>query len=289
MNFRAFYILAISILVFGACTSGTPTPGTAQSQKKSGIIEGTKAASSDPVAQATVFVDTPSGQCTGVLLSDDVVLTAAHCFDLDPAGFEGTTVTIRSGDLTLECTKAEASEIAHTPEAKLVAGVHQPDIALLKLKTKVCKTVETALGSEVKTDDTVTIAGYGVGTTGDQPDTIDLRLILRDRATINELNSDLDPTIEEEAEQINSMNEYYDIMALYLFAVPVQSGQSMCGGDSGGPVFQMKDGILNIVGVNGAVLPNSKKGTPKCRNAFFQIFTPVAPYASWIESKIVRW
>ncbi|MBC7371860.1 MAG: trypsin-like serine protease, partial [Bdellovibrionaceae bacterium] len=134
MNLSSGFIalFAFSLLTAG-CTSSVSTSSNSQPNSDTAIIHGKKSLSSDPIAQATVSVNTGSGKCTGVLLSDRVVLTAAHCFDFEPVELSRAKITILSGDKTQECISAAVSEVSYEPSAVVVGGVHQPDLALLKL------------------------------------------------------------------------------------------------------------------------------------------------------------
>jgi secreted trypsin-like serine protease len=273
MKLSALLFILISTTAF----AGFITPPRA-------IIQGERVQPEEPITGSVLKLRMIGGSCTGTALSSTVVITAAHCPDIG-----GSVVAV--GHLAgkqEECGIAEVEEVAYVPGAALnEKNSHIPDVALLKLKTPLCGITPAKLRANATIPgETLLAAGYGKGTvTQDRPDRVALKTIAAKE--IAALYADAvaeDPLMQEAVDYFtNVVSQYYE------FALPVVAQTGLCNGDSGGPVYQEIEGETRLIGVNGAIAGHPLKGTPNCKYGYLQMYTPVAPYAPWIEAKVAEW
>lgn len=248
------------------------------------IIKGERVQPAEAITGSVLKLRMIGGSCTGTALSSTVVITAAHCPDLGGA-------VLAAGHLAgtrAECGISEVEEVAYVPGATLnEKNSHLPDVALLKLKTPLCGITPAKLrANSAVAGETLLAAGYGRGTvTQDRPDRVALRAIpVSEIATAYADAVAENPRMKEAVEYFSTVVSQY-----YEFALPVNDKSSLCNGDSGGPVYQEINGETRLVGVNGAIANHPLKGTPECKFGYLQMYTPVAPYSAWIESKLEEW
>lgn len=248
------------------------------------IIQGERVQPAESITGSVLKLRMLGGSCTGTALSDKVVITAAHCPDLGGAVLAVGHLAGRQ----VECGIAEVEEVAYVPRATVnEKGSHIPDVALLKLKTPLCGITPAKLrAAPTKAGEMILAAGYGKGTiTQDRPDRVALKTItVDDIASVYADAVAQDPLMQEAVEYFTKVISQY-----YEFALPVADKSSLCNGDSGGPVYQEINGETRLVGVNGAIAGHPLKGTTECKYGYLQMYTPVAPYAPWIESKMAEW
>jgi len=204
------------------------------------------------IARHVVLIVGGGTACTGVAIAPDLVLTAAHCvmnggkFRL--ASYEGTRPTIRN----------VASVAAHpqftlrddAPDVGLVKIAPQPPGQLLPVPLSDRR-------APITVGDRFIVAGFGVSKPGDRRSAGKLRaatLVATGRPN-NQLVSLTDPrTLGEKA------------------------GLGVCNGDSGGPVFEERDGRLTLVGI--ISWTGSNDGEPRC--GYISGVIPLPRYHHWI-------
>lgn len=248
------------------------------------IIQGERVQPAEAITGSVLKLRMIGGTCTGTALSSTVVITAAHCPDIAGA-------VLAVGHLAgeqLDCGIAEVEEVAYVPGSIVnEKGSHIPDVALLKLKTPLCGITPAKLrAAPAKAGEIIQAAGYGKGTiTQDRPDRVALKTIeAKDIATAY-----ADAVLEDPLMQ-DAVTYFTEVASLfYSFALPVAAQSSLCNGDSGGPVYQEINGETRLIGVNGAIAGHPMKGTPECKYGYLQMYTPVAPYAPWIEAQMAEW
>jgi hypothetical protein len=247
-----------------------------------GIINGDHADANSAISRSTVYVNLPNGNfCTGVLLNDHVVLTAAHCTNHGMP----TSITIRSADVS--CFAAAVSDFSTAP--KLTGNTFAPDLALLKLAKAVCKPAPVVFAATPKENETLSGAGFGFGNiTG--LDFLKMKVINSDKEYLKALylkGYEKDPEVQDD---LTVLEEYYaEFSEMYVFALAQNKTQSLCHGDSGGPIYREQNGVLTILGVIGGGLPHSKKGVPDCQNTYLQVFAPIGPSMEWLTTTLKSW
>lgn len=264
---------------------GTQTPG----KDSSGIISGTKAAREDAIAKSTVYIHLPNGNyCTGILLNDHVVLTAAHCLSHGDSGYWVRIPDAYDGST---CNSSESMEISLPPNpTQNDAEDYLPDLGLIRLKKSLCTPAKVVLDSTIRVGDKLKAAGFGFGTIVNRPDYFDMTVISSDMETLKKLyttQGPQGPVMMEEWPELEPYQKQY--AENFIFAMANQDEKSLCNGDSGGPIYHEKNGVLHVVGAVRGALTHSKKGVAACGGAYIQLFTPVGPYVDWIQSKLAIW
>lgn len=219
-----------------------------------------------------------SWNCGGSLISENYVLTAAHCTDSSL----GKPVAVRLGELNLVRNDDGASPenykvvqvVAH-PEYRSAAKYN--DIALLRLDRQVefSNTVRPAcLYSTDKISESRAIAtGWGALGFGDRSSDILLKVGLsfidnRKCATLYR------------SEQSSSLQR--GIIDSQLCAGELQGGYDTCLGDSGGPLQVTSDSnkcIYKIVGITSFGKFCGERNSPG-------VYTRVSAFVPWIESVV---
>jgi secreted trypsin-like serine protease len=197
------------------------------------IIGGEPVVSSDPVAQTTVMltaVDTGRPICTATLLTDQLALTAAHCFEA--ASDQPTSeINVVFGHGTKDKRNAV------TIKAKAYLHPEFWDIALLKLAQPAPDFMKTGIKipdhGELKVGSDVILGGYGVKKPGTAEE-ISLNEALTADSSLTRITVKIDDIHKEKR--------------LIVFQDP-EGTRSACFGDSGGPMFLPQAGELQLVGV----------------------------------------
>ncbi len=180
------------------------------------------------VQLSTKFTTTTSRKCTGTLVTEDVVVTAAHCFcKTDDASDCFSTTRVKFFDLPTfpPDFSTDATVIVH-PGFSVVAGTPQDDIAvvLLDMNNFAMEAVSNVIPIEVAMDEpsvgeTLEVVGYG----------------LSDAAC-----EDLDTLGTQRTTDLDVTHVYADT---FLMSSP---GTGICGGDSGGPVLNDQHRITGV-------------------------------------------
>ena len=166
----------------------------------------------------TILVFSAKGRCSGVLLAQDLVLTAAHCVE-----FAGEKYSV--GGLVGEASRVSVKEIARHPDFRK----SDADIALVRLEKPLPAQFASAYlqGRPLREGNRVIVGGYGLGVAGKAEATATLRsaglvvsAVWRGRATLKDVNH----------------------------GDPESKRLGPCSGDSGGPVFTYR-GLLSLVGI----------------------------------------
>jgi secreted trypsin-like serine protease len=200
--------------------------------------------------------------CSGVALTRDLVLTAAHCV------LPGAAYKLVEFDAARQPVLKDLAAIAGHPEFDVNAALRHrvtADVALLKLAAPL-KLIPAALARDsgaVAAGDRFVVAGYGVAARGDgktggtlraatlvaagQPGSLQIRLA--------------DPATKGE-----------------------RGGLGACTGDSGAPVYRPIGGALAVIGVvSWSTGPALSEGCGGLTGV-----TPLARYRAWIAEQAAK-
>lgn len=243
------------------------------------VINGKKLTGQGPLGKGLVFLmhevakgSTSVSLCTGTLIGDDIILTAAHCVDggVDSTRAERMTV-IFGNDPMCTLTKREISKVRkaktiviHPDWASGKAG--GVDIALIKLtSTAPAGTVRMGVATEMPTltDDEI-IYGAGYGRTTDYSEAEGDAPYLR-IAKIKPQNKSPNLGITN---NVTSRRLIFD----------QSGGEALCKGDSGGPAVVLDGGRLKVVGVASYVYDPNKS---TCKSLV--VHTNITYYRDWLS------
>lgn len=220
------------------------------------VVGGQVASVDDLIRRSIVEISGPG--CSGVVISDRHVLTAAHCTA------ELSSLVILKSSLYQGCSHALVDDVFYPPDEKSVSINGQdwpaPDLAVIRLQTPLCGAKAAVLSSEPLTPGAILrTAGYSEGLwNAREADWIDVRILRSDTDFLMGLFSDHKTNAERLRQVIRAE------VPLFNFARPVKDAEAVCKGDSGGPVYTETGGQLSIYGITSGVLSDPKIGNPKC-------------------------
>ncbi|GGK29861.1 S1 family peptidase [Salinarimonas ramus] len=233
----------------------------------SAITRGRAADANTGLRESVVRIDSSDGElCTGVLVRDDIVLTAAHCV-LDPVNYRVTALDYGFGPVRT----GVAAAILHPSFQPGIPPREQPgvDLALLKLDQRLgadFAPFAVSAAQMPRAGQDATIAGFGTTR-------------FRAKSTARTLRYTY-VVVMGEARLGNRM-----IMAADPERLGESEGAGACQGDSGGPLLAGGPGSYRLDGIvswsSGAF---SDAGGTACGG--LTAITPVAPHVRWIEARI---
>jgi hypothetical protein len=209
-----------------------------------------------PLSRATVMVlSSKGGMCSAVVVTRDVVLTAAHCV----TGASEHRVHFRSGDGPPVLITPKAKAVHAGYDAKAIEGRRRSiDLALLLLPEPLPGRFETATLSAATGASRLAFAGYGVAREGDGRSTGTFRTVRLD------------------------LVEPYGASRILVWATAPQPGVGICDGDSGGPVT--RDGTVAVFAI--ATWATGPKG--RGCGAYSQGVL-LGPQRAWIDRTLQGW
>lgn len=236
--------------------------------------------------------------CTGSLIGENIVLTAAHCVQTKPSrlkivfGLELDAIMwTHEPDIFREFTRSVAAFKAHSAYNPNEQGDKQTDwgdIAIIKFKGSLPNGYKPV---PVLEDDSIlkrglgiTVAGYGVSEVAVEPvdaktipdidEAIEYGEVLCEDDTTRDncvqVDMDGDGVLRQTIAPISSVQETE-------FRLDESKGHGTCSGDSGGPAYVQEDGQYYLVGV-------TSRGSPLCDDV--GVYTNAVYYKDWIAKTI---
>ncbi|MFS4458583.1 S1 family peptidase [Bdellovibrio sp. HCB2-146] len=259
-----FALLLISLFILSSCGEYDPTTYP-WSLANDGIIGGKELFPQDEVSPYVVMTYNPDGNkiCTGTLIRENVILTAAHCLSEKPDGLK-----IIFGVAPMTSKYVSRKSVSFIPHPSFRAP-HAHDIALIIFAGGLppgFKPVEIAPEKfPLKEGYKFTAVGYGrtLGRTPSSPQ--DKQGMARLRSThlaVTALSDD---------------GRY--------FLIKQSSDAGVCSGDSGGPALMRYRNVNYIVGVLSAVVWSGQiKDGDTCADR--ARYMRVSGYADWINKSL---
>lgn len=252
MKFKLCLSLLWAVLSLDACQNQSNLKGELQTtQVKEAIVGGSVTSDSDPQGRHVVWLANESSctSCSGTLIANNLVLTAAHCvgssgegltlaFGVNPAS---GAYQLRTSDKSLVHPQYQKNNLEDRNDLAIVhfsgglpsgyAPAHLPDSNL-----------------PIKTGLQFTALGYGRNS---------------GKKTENSQDHQGSGVLRSVTLEVNSISD--DQMQ---FRVDQSNGQGICAGDSGGPAIVKYMGTNYVIGVASAILwtvPQELNGDEKNR------------------------
>jgi len=226
---------------------------------------------------AALVYETPENDsefigCGGSIVSDNVIMTAAHCDVVTKSGHSLAKVRVGHADLSQSTTDVKIESInLHPGFGKTSVGSLINDIALLKLAEPlhfsngirpICLPRKNYTDAELGF---LTVAGWGRtenGTSSDVLLQVDLNVVSSQACQVEYRSGKVDLDIRDS--QICAQGD-------------LTIGSDSCNGDSGGPLMLLspRTGRHEAVGI-------TSFGHPLCNSAVPGVYTRVSSFFEWI-------
>lgn len=259
-----FALLLLSVFILTSCGEYDPTTYP-WSLDNDGIIVGKELSPQDEVSEYVVMTYNPDGNliCTGTLIRDNVILTAAHCLSEKP---DGLKIIFGVAPMTSKYVSRKSVSFVRHPSFR-PPNTH--DIALIVFSGGLpagFKPVEIAPEKfPLKEGYKFTAVGYG-RTDGNTP---------------------ASPQDKQGMARLRSTHLGVSVLSDdgNYFLIKQNSDAGVCDGDSGGPALMHYRGVNYVVGVLSAVVWSGqiKNGNTCADRARYM---RVSGYADWINRSL---
>ncbi|MFS4460881.1 S1 family peptidase [Bdellovibrio sp. HCB2-146] len=275
---RWILLVCILGLALGGC--GRPQAGrlTSRLQNQS-IIDGRPVKERESAASRSVVLvelldldNNRLGFCTGTLIEEHFVLTAAHCFDLsripqlrkfnilfvNALKEKSPAVTRKGTTYSLHSQFNSQSSIDHDIAVAMYQGSTPQGFAPIAYDTDSKANYSSRI---------VYVYGYG-----------------RTKDYTGQRGQDTWATIGELHRGVMLIDNNYNRFA-DRYLTQTASETFLCQGDSGGPQFYHEKGVLKLIGINSGVFGRKlANGQHSCKG--MGQATKVAPFAPWIKKEV---
>lgn len=288
--------LGVIAAVFWLTACGMPLRSTVSIKGDTGIIGGTVVPEGVMPSENIVGIYDALNEaiCTGSLIGEGLVLTAAHCvFDTKPHKLQilfapdlMALLSTTEVDIKQQYMRDVESFIYHEkydPETQEENPFDWSDIAVIKFKgTTPAGFKPVAMLSDaklIKPGMQAVMAGYGVTSVKTFP--VEARKVkdLKKKIESGEVACDDDNQNCIEIE-MSGDGELYQTHADIAYVIRSEirldesKGRATCSGDSGGPLYLVQDGQYMLIGV-------TSRGSALCDKV--GIYTNTAYYLNWIQ------
>lgn len=245
----------IGACLLGACLAAVPLSAQA-------VVQGQVSRDPDGLRASVVRIESTAGEiCSGTLISQSLVLTAAHCV-MHRAGY---TVVVVDPDFRQRRVRAVAA-VMHPDFVPGTTPEDQPgtDLAMLKLAQPVgpgFRPIDPR-GGAIGTGDAVDIAGFGVVAENRRNTARTLRT-----ARLVSIGS------LQVANRVTVVTDSHRLAET--------AGAGACLGDSGGPILRGGQMVGVVSWSSGAM----HQGRARTACGGFTAVTPISEHAGWIASR----
>jgi len=243
-------------------TKAVPNCGQSKSTK---IVGGNEVTPHEYPWQVGLFID-DMYFCGGSIISEDWVLTAAHC--MDGAGFVEVVMGAHSIHDNSEVGRVSATSTDFFTHENWNSFTLSNDLALIRMPSPIVftDTIQPVCLPSY-TDAADDFVGVGVTLTGwGRPSD--------SAGGISEVLREVDVTTISTAD----CQAYYSIVTDNILCIDSEGGHGSCNGDSGGPMNYVTGGVTQTRGIT------SFGSSTGCETGYPDGYTRVTSYLDWIET-----
>lgn len=295
------FSMVLSLLTLVSCSYNSPNKENLQfSESTTGIMGGTLVKEQESINSwiVGIYDQKDKSFCTGSLIGNNFVLTAAHCVQTKPSrlkivfGLELDAIMwTHEPDIFQTYTRSVVGFKVHPhyiPEELENKEMDWGDIAIIKFSGSLppgYKPVQLLEDDSIlKRGLEVAVAGYGVSQVDVSP--VDAKKIknVDEAIAYGEVICDDDSTLtnclEVDMSGDGVMQKTEALISLVQeteFRLDESKGHGTCSGDSGGPAYLEQNGQQYLVGV-------TSRGSPLCDEV--GVYTNAVFYKEWINKTI---